>query len=94
MDGHPHLRASIIQFPNGTATDADNIAIRAYSPLDDKVLLQLCMIYAACEKAGIWPSQWDTVLICLLFMPPRVALWAKLWPACDIFCTSCFLRDK
>ena len=34
--------------------------------LDDKVLLQLCMIYAACEKAGMWPSQWDTVLICLL----------------------------
>ena len=24
------------------------------------------MIYTACEKAGIWPSQWDTVLIVLL----------------------------
>ena len=29
-------------------------------------LLQLCMIYTACEKAGLWPCQWDTVLIVLL----------------------------
>ena len=48
-----HIRACVKTFPNGTATGADNRSIRAYDALDDRVLLQLCMIYTACEKAGI-----------------------------------------
>ena len=83
-----HLKAAIVQFPNGTATGADNIAIRAYSALDDKVLLQLCMIYAVCERAGRWPSRWNTVLIVLLLKKDggyrpvglfvsEIRIWAK-----------------
>ena len=63
------LRSTAMTFPVHTGLGADNVSPRAFARLSDELLLWLCLLYAASEKLGHWPSILHLVMIVLIPKP-------------------------
>ena len=82
------LKESAMSFPIGTGLGGDNVSPRAITRLTDALIWALCLLLAAIERTGYWPTAVQLVLIVLLpksdgglrpigLFPTLIRVWMK-----------------